>query len=211
MANVLQEKGWRATEPRPRWSTGRGGSTEDDRHRRTSSRPINRHVRRPDWRLCTHVHVAPSRCGRRRGLRLDVSSGSLPPRKSLHQITAAEPHNAGPGAKVTNCTPLLPAHLSVPLCVALRPNCVGGQRLGDRPHVRCIPLSDVGPPLAARTRASSRVVVGAGTSRPCAGYVGSRLDQLRLRWRWQGRERRPLMRVAFLAAYLASLGLKSMR
>ena len=76
-----------------------------------------------------------------------MSSGSLPPRKSLHQITAAEPHDAGLGGEGHKLHTVCQRISLLLLYVALRPNYVGGQRLGDRPHVGCIPLSDVGPPL----------------------------------------------------------------
>ena len=100
--------------------------------------------------ICLHVEALRRRdVAGRRGLHVWTwkQRKSAFSRKSLHQITAAEPHDDGlreEGHKLHTVCHRISVLL---LYVALRPNYVGGQRLGDRPHVGCTPLSDVGPPL----------------------------------------------------------------
>jgi hypothetical protein len=60
--------------------TGAGGL--DSRLHRHVQQIRNPHVRRLDVRLCVHVEVAPSRCGRRRGLRPDVNGAACAQRWS---------------------------------------------------------------------------------------------------------------------------------
>jgi hypothetical protein len=74
MANVLYEG--RVARDRAPGRGGRGGGGSKKTVCTTSSRPINPHVRRPDVRVCVHVEVAPSRCLRRRSLRLDVNGAA---------------------------------------------------------------------------------------------------------------------------------------
>lgn len=119
-----------------------GGGGHENFATPTSRIPINPHVRRPDLRLCTHVHVPPSRRGGRRGLRLDVSCAAYIRRWSslacnlatstITSSSAAEPafaprhrYNARPLATVH--THPMPPTIVPPYSVSL-PSSAGGKR-----------------------------------------------------------------------------------